>query len=68
MVVEISLKHILMRAEMCFDATMEGCRVGYCDLPVVVPLMERRPHSYGPGLYNILHLDFREHPSRYFSE
>ena len=27
-----------------------GRRVGYCDLPVVVPLMQCHPHSYGLGL------------------
>ena len=50
MIVEVSLKHFLMRAEMCFDATMEGWRVGYCDMPVVVPLMQCYPLSYGLGL------------------
>ena len=49
MLVEGSLEHISMQAEMCFDATPEGRRVGYLR-PARRPLMECHPHSYGPGL------------------
>jgi hypothetical protein len=50
MIIEVSLKHIPMQAEMWFDAATEGWRVGSYDLPVVVPLMRCHPLSYGLGL------------------
>ena len=47
MTVEVSLRLTPMQAEMCLDAPTEGMTGRLlCELPVVVPLINRHPLSY----------------------